>query len=491
MTRAFPALFLGFCVLTASCAGSQEDFVPQKPEDLVGHSVAVTANSSIDLDMSKYEGVELLRIGIGELTVAVRSGRAEFAMIQEIQFDANRLKDLGLRKCFSGYLKGNAAVAVRHEDTLLCRRFNEFLGEFIASGERDRWLRDWSSNPDSMAVVQRRLPVNTEGETIVTGVALVYPFIFMKDEQLAGLEIDMMERFCRWGGYRAEYVITDLPGLIPSLSTGKVDALVSHIQVTEERSKQVLFTVPYFEGSICCFGRDPEAAASARRGLVQTVWDSIYANLIMEQHWKLLLQGLLVTLEISLLSILLSILLGAGFCFLRMRRSRVLSGTVKLLTETIQGIPVLVILLMMCYVVFAKSHITGTLVSVFSFALFYGARFCSLFHSGMLSVGRGQWEAGAALGLSKFQTFRLVALPQAFRRIIPVLKGEIVSLIKSTSIVGYVAVIDLTCASNMVRARTFDAFFPLILVSIIYILLSRLSARALNALERSVNSKKK
>lgn len=491
MTRAFPALFLGLCVLTASCAGSQEDFVPQKPEDLVGHSVAVTANSSIDLDMSKYEGVELLRIGIGELTVAVRSGRAEFAMIQEIQFDANRLKDLGLRKCFSGYLKGNAAVAVRHEDTLLCRRFNEFLGEFIASGERDRWLRDWSSNPDSMAVVQRRLPVNTEGETIVTGVALVYPFIFMKDEQLAGLEIDMMERFCRWGGYRAEYVITDLPGLIPSLSTGKVDALVSHIQVTEERSKQVLFTVPYFEGSICCFGRDPEAAASARRGLVQTVWDSIYANLIMEQHWKLLLQGLLVTLEISLLSILLSILLGAGFCFLRMRRSRVLSGTVKLLTETIQGIPVLVILLMMCYVVFAKSHITGTLVSVFSFALFYGARFCSLFHSGMLSVGRGQWEAGAALGLSKFQTFRLVALPQAFRRIIPVLKGEIVSLIKSTSIVGYVAVIDLTCASNMVRARTFDAFFPLILVSIIYILLSRLSARALNALERSVNSKKK
>ena len=71
------------------------------------------------------------------------------------------------------------------------------------------------------------------------------------------------------------------------------------------------------------------------------------------------------------------------------------------------------------------------------------------------------------------------------------LKGEIVSLIKSTSIVGYVAVIDLTCASNMVRARTFDAFFPLILVSIIYILLSRLSARALNALERSVISKKK
>ena len=488
--RVLPALFLTLSLLAASCAGSRTDFVPQGPEDLAGHTVAVAANSSIDLVLSKNEEIDLLRIGIGELAVAVRSGRAEFAMMQEIQFDANHLRDMGLRKCFTGFMKGNAAVAVRQEDTVLCAAFNTFLHEFIASGERDQWLHDWSNNPDSMAVARRSIPVNTEGKTIVNGITLSYPFLFMKDEQLAGLEVDLMERFCRWGGYRAEYRIVDFPALIPALNTGKVDALVSHIQVTPERAKQVLFSDPYFEGSICCFGRDPEASSGSGKGLAQTVRDSIYANLIMEQHWKLLLQGLLVTLEISLFSILLSILLGAGFCFLRMRRSRALSGTVKLFTETVQGIPVLVVLMIMCYVIFAKSHVSGTLVAIFSFGLFYGARFSELFRSGMLSVGRGQWEAGAALGLSKFQTFRLIAFPQAFRHIIPVFKGEIVSLVKSTSIVGYVAVMDLTCASNVIRARTFDAFFPLILVSIIYILLSRLSARALNALERKVNSKK-
>ena len=488
--RVLPALFLTLSLLAASCAGDRTDFVPQGPEDLAGHTVAVAANSSIDLVLSKNKEIDLLRIGIGELAVAVRSGRAEFAMMQEIQFDANHLRDMGLRKCFTGFMKGNAAVAVRQEDTVLCAAFNTFLHEFIASGERDQWLHDWSNNPDSMAVARRSIPVNTEGKTIVNGITLSYPFLFMKDEQLAGLEVDLMERFCRWGGYRAEYRIVDFPALIPALNTGKVDALVSHIQVTPERAKQVLFSDPYFEGSICCFGRDPEASSGSGKGLAQTVRDSIYANLIMEQHWKLLLQGLLVTLEISLFSILLSILLGAGFCFLRMRRSRALSGTVKLFTETVQGIPVLVVLMIMCYVIFAKSHVSGTLVAIFSFGLFYGARFSELFRSGMLSVGRGQWEAGAALGLSKFQTFRLIAFPQAFRHIIPVFKGEIVSLVKSTSIVGYVAVMDLTCASNVIRARTFDAFFPLILVSIIYILLSRLSARALNALERKVNSKK-
>ena len=488
--RVLPALFLTLSLLAASCTGSRTDFVPQGPEDLAGHTVAVAANSSIDLALSKNEEIDLLRIGIGELAVAVRSGRAEFAMMQEIQFDANHLRDMGLRKCFTGFMKGNAAVAVRQEDTVLCAAFNAFLHEFIASGERDQWLHDWSNNPDSMAVARRSIPVNTEGKTIVNGITLTYPFLFMKDEELAGLEVDLMERFCRWGGYRAEYRIVDFPALIPALNTGKVDALVSHIQVTPERAKQVLFSDPYFEGSICCFGRDPEASSGSGKGLAQTVRDSIYANLIMEQHWKLLLQGLLVTLEISLFSILLSILLGAGFCFLRMRRSRALSGTVKLFTETVQGIPVLVVLMIMCYVFFAKSHVSGTLVAIFSFGLFYGARFSELFRSGMLSVGRGQWEAGAALGLSKFQSFRLIAFPQAFRHIIPVFKGEIVSLVKSTSIVGYVAVMDLTCASNVIRARTFDAFFPLILVSIIYILLSRLTARALNALERKVNSKK-
>ena len=490
MMRAFPALFLAISVLTASCSGRHTDFIPHGPEDLAGHSVAVANGSSIDLALSQNKEIDLLRIGVGELAVAVRSGRAEFAMMQEVQFDANGLKDKGLRKCFTGFMKGVSAVALRQEDTVLCARFNAFMDQFIESGERDAWIRDWCSNADSMAVARSRIPANTEGETIVNGITLVFPFIFMKDEQLAGMEIDLMERFCRWGGYRAEYRIIDFPALIPSLNTHKVDALVSHIQVTPERAKQVLFSEPYFEGSICCFGRDPEATAGSRKSWIQTVRDSIYANLIMEQHWKLLLQGLLVTLEISLLSILLSILLGAGFCYLRMRRSTLLGGAVKLFTETVQGIPVLVVLMMMCYVIFAKTNISGTLVAIFSFGLFYGARFCELFRSGMLSVGRGQWEAGSALGLSKFQTFRLVALPQAFRRIIPVFKGEIVALIKSTSIVGYVAVMDLTCASNVIRARTFDAFFPLILVSVIYILLSRLSARALNALERKVNSKK-
>lgn len=490
MKRTVHLLLLTLSFLAASCSAGQEPFLPSSVEELAGHTVAVPEGSTTDLFLSQYKDIDLMRIGLGEMAVAVKNGRAEFAMVQETQFDATRMQDKGFRKCFSGLLKGVAALGFRKEDTLLCARFNAFLQEFIDSGEHERWYTGWTTNPDSMAVAVRQNTAPPEGEALVVGITLAFPFIYLKDEELSGLEVDMMDRFCRQAGFKPEYCIIDFPAMIPALHTHKTDILLSHMQVTPERAKQILFSDPYFEGSICCYGRDPDAGSLSKRSLSQTVINSVRTNLIEENYWKILLGGLLVTLEISCFSILLSVLLGAIFCFFRMRRSSLVSGFTKVLAETVQGIPVLVVLMIMCYVVFARSDISGVLVAIFSFGLFYGAVFCELFRAGMLSVDRGQWEAGAALGLGKFQVFRLIAFPQALRQIVPVFKGDVVSLIKSTAIVGYVAVMDLTNASNVIRARTFDSFFPLILISIIYIILSRLIGSALNALERRVNMTK-
>ena len=109
----------------------------------------------------------------------------------------------------------------------------------------------------------------------------------------------------------------------------------------------------------------------------------------------------------------------------------------------------------------------------------------------MMSVSPGQWEAGAALGLKKIQTLRLVVLPQALISIIPVFKGDVIALIKGTSIVGYVAVMDLTRAGDLIRSRTLDAFFPLIIVTIVYFFLSRIAGRGLDALYRKITPKSK
>lgn len=111
------------------------------------------------------------------------------------------------------------------------------------------------------------------------------------------------------------------------------------------------------------------------------------------------------------------------------------------------------------------------------------------FRTGIESIERGQWEAGAALGMKRFMIFRKVVLPQAMLRIIPVYKGQIITLVKSTSIIGYVAIMDLTKSSDVIRARTFDAFFPLLFVAVIYLLVSWVFGIGLDVMEKRITPK--
>jgi polar amino acid transport system substrate-binding protein len=129
------------------------------------------------------------------------------------------------------------------------------------------------------------------------------------------------------------------------------------------------------------------------------------------------------------------------------------------------------------------------LVATIAFGMNFAAYTSEIFRTGIEGVDPGQSEAGIAMGFSKVQTFVHVVLPQTVRRILPVYKGEFISLVKMTSIVGYIAVQDLTKASDIVRSRTFDAFFPLIMVAMLYFAISWILMQSLEYLERVTDPK--
>ena len=258
---------------------------------------------------------------------------------------------------------------------------------------------------------------------------------------------------------------------------------------TEERARHVLFSDAYIEGGGAAVCRSVDGKAGARAGFLERMKESFRNNLVEERRWKLMADGLWVTIRISVMSILAAVMVGIVMCRIRMSRRRMVNLPAKIAIDILRGIPLLVVLMLMFYVIFASSGITGTWVTVMSFGIYYGAYFSEVFRAGMMGVDRGQWEAGYALGLRKFQTFYKVVLPQALSRVIPVLKGEVIALIKMTSVVGYVAVIDLTKASDIIRSRTLDAFFPLILVSAVYLLLSWLAGCGLGLMEHRINPK--
>ena len=219
--------------------------------------------------------------------------------------------------------------------------------------------------------------------------------------------------------------------------------------------------------------------------------DSFVSNLIVEDRWKLMLAGLDVTLEVSLLSILLGTLAGALLCFMRMSRNRVLCGTAKFYIELMRSLPLLLLLLVLFYLVFASSGLGKIQVAIVCFTLYFGAYISEIFRSGIEGVDKGQWEAGAAMGMGKGLVLRKIILPQALYRVLPVYKNQMTTLIKATSIVGYVAIMDITKTSDLIRSRTFDAFFPLLLTAIVYLLLSWLFGLAADALERRLAPKKR
>ena len=143
------------------------------------------------------------------------------------------------------------------------------------------------------------------------------------------------------------------------------------------------------------------------------------------------------------------------------------------------------------YIIFASVNINPVLVAVIAFGINFGAYVSEMFRTSIQSIDKGQSEAGIASGFTKVQTFVHIVMPQALRQVLPVYKGEFISLVKMTSIVGYVAVQDLTKASDIIRSRTFDAFFPLIMAAVIYLLIAWLLTWALGRVEISVDPKRK
>jgi polar amino acid transport system substrate-binding protein len=176
---------------------------------------------------------------------------------------------------------------------------------------------------------------------------------------------------------------------------------------------------------------------------------------------------------------------------MRMSKKRLLNLPARAYIAILRGTPVLVLMMLIFYVVFASVDIRPSLVAVIAFGLNFAAYVAEIFRTGIEGVDRGQTEAGIAMGFTRVETFSHIVIPQALQRIFPVYKGEFITLVKMTSIVGYIAVQDLTKAGDIIRSRTFDAFFPLVMVAVLYFLISWTLMQSIEYLERRTDPRQK
>lgn len=218
------------------------------------------------------------------------------------------------------------------------------------------------------------------------------------------------------------------------------------------------------------------------------------------ERWKWITDGLLATLEITAVALLIGIVIGIIVAAVRSSydknresmKARGGAGYVllsiadkicKLYLTIIRGTPT-VVQLLICYFVIFSSWRDGKPVAMISFGINSGAYVAEIFRSGIMSTDEGQFEAGRSLGFGYIQTMRYIIIPQAFKTVLPTLCNEFIVLIKETSIAGYVGIMDLTKAGDLIRGRTFEAFMPLIAVALIYLVLVIVLTRLVGKLER-------
>ena len=385
--------------------------------------------------------------------------------------------------------KLDVAAAVNKENTALLGQVNAVMQALQADGTlqrlRAKWVDAKYTTPPSLPPVAK---AGTGGVLRMGTCGTIEPFSFQSNGTLTGLDIELGRVLGERLGKTVEVVDMTFDALIPALQGGKIDLALSNFNVTEERKTRISFSLPYVSNDISALVRRGAAESGAQTAVPQSflsgVASSFRSNILQERRYLLILEGLKTTAIISVLATLFGTLLGGLVCFMRMSPRRILNVPAKGYIATLRGTPVLVLLMLIFYVVFASIDINPVLVAVIAFGMNFAAYAAEIFRSGVEGVDKGQTEAGISLGFTRASTFFHIVLPQMVRNILPIYKGEFISLVTMTSIVGYIGVQDLTKASDIIRSRTFDAFFPLIMVAVLYFGISWVLMQALGYLER-------
>ncbi len=406
------------------------------------------------------------------------------------------------------------AIAPNSKIPDLENKVNAFLDEIKGNGTLDEIIDRWLVRRDEV-MPEISVPESSDLHLVVGTTGVYEPYTYYVGMELSGYDIELAYRFAAWLGATIEFRVYDYGGIVAAAQGGDVDCIFAALFITPEREEAIRFSQPTYVEEIAVMVRDPEDAPKStgeagpgisdfngKRIGVQTgttrdsagrtgIAASFDKTFIREDRWRLFVTGVGTTMLITLLAILFGTVLGFGVFMLCRRGNPAANQITRFCLWMVQGMPMVVLLMILYYIIFGSIAISGVAVAVIGFTLTFGAAVFGLLKMGVGAVDNGQYEAAYALGYSDCRTFFTIILPQALPHVMPAYKGEIVGLIKATSIVGYIAVQDLTKMGDIVRSRTYEAFFPLIAVTIIYFVLEGLIGSFISRISLGINPKRR
>lgn len=472
-------------------------------EDYNGKNIGILTGTNLEADSFKYfpDSKYFYFDGYPNLNTAL-----ENRVIDAYLGDEGALKSIHAQQPQIDYIKekltsNDYSFAFRKNDEsekALCELFNTFLKKLREDGTLEEIDSIWYGADESLKVVDMSGLTGENGTIRVVTTTTDEPFSYIKDGKNVGYDIDIVVRFCREYGFDLKIGDVAFNARIPAIDSGQYDFTTS-MNVTPERAENVLFSDPVGGGGIVVAVRSEDLASSdsdaieptENIGFFKKMAASFEKNFIRESRWKLIVKGIGVTCLITALAAFFGTILAFIICMLRRSGGKFTNKVFDIYVKLLQGTPIVVLLMILYYLIFGKTGMAAIWVAVLGFALNTSAYTSEIMRSGIAAIDDGQRKAALALGYSERQAFFKYIFPQAAINFLPVYRGELVSLLKSTSVVGYIAIQDLTKMSDIIRSRTFESFFPLISTALIYFLLAWLLSIGVKLVLDHIDPRKK
>ena len=225
----------------------------------------------------------------------------------------------------------------------------------------------------------------------------------------------------------------------------------------------------------------------------QNIGDLFYKTVVYDDRYKYILEGLFNTIIIAFFAVIIGVIIGTIVALIRNnynqnQKFKLLNHLCKLYVNIIRGTPIILQLMIIYYVIFKSFNIDIIIVSIIAFGINSGAYVSEIIRAGINSIPKGQSEAGYSLGLKYAQIMQHIVLPQAIKNVLPALGNEFITLLKETSVGAYIGVVELTKASDIIASRTYDYFFPLLIIAIIYLTMTIGLSKLITKLERKLKN---
>ena len=460
-------------------------------DDLTGKKIGVQIGTTGDIYVSDYEGDEfgptVERYNKGHDAISsLKNGKIDCVVIDEEPAKAFVKRNSDLSILEEEFTVEEYAICISKKNTELKDEINAALRELKEDGTLQKIIDNYINEDDNGFQYESPEGLTYEnGELVMATNAAFPPYEYHENNVITGIDVDMATAVA--DKLNRKLVIEDMEfdAIINSVQGGKADIGVAGMTVTEERLKNIDFTDTYTTAKQVIVVRN------GKSNTLLSIKDSFYQNFIEDNRYQYILTGLRNTIVIALLAVILGIII--GFIVAVIRATHEKTGGMKLLNALcgvyltiIRGTPAMIQLLIIYYVIFASSNINKVLVAALAFGINSGAYVAEIIRGGILALDNGQFEGARSLGLTHGQTMRYIILPQTIKNTLPALANEFIVLLKETSISGYIGLQDLTMAGNIIRSNTYQAFFPLIGVACIYLVIVMVLTAGVRKLERSM-----